>query len=63
LPAEVLVPGQLPAQEAKWPTLGKIDMSMPHSAISTCPMRSPTPGIVQISSTSSASGSVSWAMR
>src|SRR5439155_9046193 len=29
---------EMPAQEARWATLGKTDISMPHSAISTCPV-------------------------
>jgi|SRR5919198_6067975 hypothetical protein len=43
--------------EAKWATVGKTDMSVPHSAISTWAVRCLTPGMVQTSSSSSRIGS------
>jgi hypothetical protein len=51
LPADRSLPGQRPAQEARWPAVGKTLMSMPISAISTLAVRAATPVIVLASST------------
>jgi hypothetical protein len=50
-PADSRLPGQTPAQDARCLTVGKPVMSSPHSAISTCAVRTATPGIVHSSST------------
>src|SRR5918996_4551533 len=52
LPADSLLPGYSPVQEARWPAEGKRDMSAPLSAMMTSAERLSTPGIVRSSSTS-----------
>ena len=56
LPPEALLPGQIPAHDARWPAVGKRVMSRPHSATSASAVRRATPGIVSISSMISANG-------
>src|SRR6266542_4435547 len=51
------------AQETRCSPLPKTLMSMPHAAISTCAVRSLTPGMVQTSSTSSVWAAVAVSMR
>jgi hypothetical protein len=56
LPPEALLPGQIPAHDARCPADGNTDMSQSHSASSTCAVRGATPGIVQSRSTKPAIG-------
>ena len=49
-PADSLLPGQVPAQEARWPAVGNRLMSAPVSATITSAVRVSMPGIVQIRS-------------
>ena len=56
LPADWSLPGHCPAQEARWPALGKTVMSVPISAMITSAERRCTPGIVHNSSTAGAKG-------
>jgi hypothetical protein len=46
LPADSLLPGHSPAQDARCPAVGNRDMSTPISEMITWAVRSPTPGIV-----------------
>src|SRR5215211_2128405 len=46
LPALSLLPGHIPAQDARWLALGKRAMSVPISATSASATYRPTPGIV-----------------
>jgi hypothetical protein len=52
-PPDSLLPGQTPAQEARWRWLGKTDMSRPISASSASAVRLSTPGIVSTGSRAS----------
>jgi hypothetical protein len=45
LPALSLLPGHIPAHDARWPAVGKRVMSTPISATSTSTVHGPTPGI------------------
>src|SRR5829696_6593074 len=45
-PPEVLLPGQIPAQLARWAGVRNTVMSAPHSASSMIAVRTETPGIV-----------------
>ena len=63
LPPVMLVPGASPAQEARWPAVGKRLMSTPISAMIASAARSPTPGMVQRRERASAKGtpvSLTW---
>jgi hypothetical protein len=46
LPPVMLLPGQRPAQEARWPAVGKTDMSTPSLAMMASAARLPTPVMV-----------------
>jgi hypothetical protein len=46
LPPVRLLPGQRPAQAARWPAVGKTDMSTPISAMMASAARLPTPVMV-----------------
>ena len=63
LPADSLWPGHIPAQEARWPAVGKRDMSGPISASKSSAVRLSTPGIVLSSSRCFAKGAITSSMR
>jgi len=48
-PADSLLRGQVPAQDARCPAVGNRDMSAPVSATITSAVRGPIPGMVAIS--------------
>ena len=57
LPALSSLRGQRPAQEIRWPAVGKRLMSVPISETMTCAVRSLTPGMVRNRRTASRKGS------
>ena len=58
LPADSLLPGHIPAHEARWPASGNRDMSTPISARMTSAVRRWTPGMVHSSSTCRSKGAI-----
>lgn len=55
-PPEALLPGQIPAHDARCAEVGKALMSRPPSAINTSATRRPTPGMVITNPTTSTTG-------
>ena len=56
LPADSFIPGHTPAQDARWPAVGKIVMSAPVSAMITSATVCEMPGIVTSASRAGAKG-------
>src|SRR5687768_11933466 len=55
-PADSLAPGAVPAHDARWPAVGKTDMSAPVSAMMTSAFRLLIPGTVASSSRAALKG-------
>ena len=63
LPADSCIAGATPAQAARCAAVGNRDMSPPVSAMITCAVFGPTPGMVCSSSSSCAHGAIAAAIR